>query len=73
MESPPPFKPVIFRVIDDALVPRRPFRPNLKRSLTEWIGLCGGLLFGVLFVLIRERVNETFLGSWRCGRLPTGQ
>ena len=45
------------RVIDAAVPPGAPYKPNLQRSAT--MGLFGGLLIGVLFVLIAERANRS--------------
>jgi polysaccharide biosynthesis transport protein len=44
------------RIVDPALAPNQPYKPNLTRSGV--VGLLGGLFFGVMFVSIRERSNR---------------
>src|SRR5882757_4608791 len=43
-------------VVDRARPPLLPYRPSLP--MNSAIGLCSGLLFGIGFVLLRERVNR---------------
>jgi succinoglycan biosynthesis transport protein ExoP len=50
-------RPVNARLIDAARPADTPSSPNLQRNLT--IGLLSGLLFGVAFVLIRERADRS--------------
>jgi capsular exopolysaccharide synthesis family protein len=45
------------RIVDVARVPERPYEPNLPRNSA--MGLMGGLLFGVVVVLLRERGDRT--------------
>ncbi len=45
------------RVIDEAIVPERPYRP--RRFLNILIGLAAGLLLGVIFSLLSEFLNNT--------------
>jgi len=44
------------RVIDPAVPPDEPYKPNIPRSLL--IGLIGGIFVGGMFVTLRERANR---------------
>jgi len=48
-------------IIDQALVPRHPFRPNLSRNLTIAIGV--GLVGGILLVFLFEHLDDTIKTS----------
>jgi capsular exopolysaccharide synthesis family protein len=50
-------RPVSARVIDAAGVPRAPYKPDVTRNLS--LGLAGGLVIGVGFVLFRERTDSS--------------
>ncbi len=45
------------RVVDPAKVPTRPYRPNFL--MNAGLGLIGGLLLGVAFVVMTDRANRT--------------
>jgi capsular exopolysaccharide synthesis family protein len=44
------------RIVDPAIPPSDPYKPNLSRS--AMVGLVGGLFMGAMFVLVRERSNR---------------
>jgi capsular exopolysaccharide synthesis family protein len=45
------------RIVDEAKPPHQPFSPSLKAN--SLIGLVGGTLLGVVFILIRTRADRT--------------
>ena len=45
-----------FEILDPAIVPLRPFKPNLPQILIA--GVVAGLMFGVLFVFVRALVRR---------------
>ena len=47
-----------FRVVDPAKVPSLPFRPNASRAVL--LGLTGGFLGGIAFVVARQREDRNF-------------
>ena len=50
-------RPVSARVVDAARPSRLPYKPNLPLNMT--LGLFGGLMVGVAFVLFRERADAS--------------
>jgi len=44
------------RIVDPAVPPGAPYKPNLQRS--AFLGLIGGLLLGVGLVIVRDRANR---------------
>lgn len=45
------------RVVDPATVPERPYKPN--PLLNSALGLFGGVIFGLIFIVMRERSNRS--------------
>ncbi len=48
------------RVVDAAVPPGRPYKPNLPRNAV--LGLLAGLMSGIVFILIRDREDRTVQG-----------
>lgn len=48
------------RVVDSAEPPARPYKPSI--ALNSALGLLAGALFGIVFVVVQERLDRTFQG-----------
>jgi succinoglycan biosynthesis transport protein ExoP len=73
-------RPVSARIIDSAHAPRAPYKPNLNRNLM--VGLLGGSIVGVAFILLRERMDASirvpgsisvYLNLRELGVIPSAQ